>query len=190
MKSSMLLKDPPRLECYVHAAKRYPDCDAQAMHCFSILKHTVDTLWKVESKHYISEEISQGRFLIMMLLMDKTNDLETSEGIDVATDISKIASLNPRTPAELANLAQITRASVSGLLDSLEKEGLVRREHDTKDRRQVIVHLTEKGQTFIESFLPPYFKLISDLMRPLELEERMTLVALLEKLKGGAKNKG
>ena len=184
----MLLKDPPRLECYVHAAKRYTDCDAEAMHCVSILKHTVDALWKVESKHYISEEISQGRFLIMMLLMDKTTGSEANECKDGATDISAIASLNPRTPADLANLAQITRASVSGLLDSLEKESLVRREHDTEDRRQVIVHLTEKGQAFIESFLPPYFKLISDLMRPLEPKERLILVSLLEKLKGGATN--
>ena len=40
------------------------------------------------------------------------------------------------------------------VIDNLERDGLVRRERDAKDRRVIHVHLTEAGKGKIEAVLP------------------------------------
>ncbi|WP_242454235.1 MarR family winged helix-turn-helix transcriptional regulator [Bailinhaonella thermotolerans] len=48
----------------------------------------------------------------------------------------------PLTAGELAEHAALAPASVSGLIDRLERRGMVRRTRDAADRRRVIVELT------------------------------------------------
>jgi DNA-binding MarR family transcriptional regulator len=50
------------------------------------------------------------------------------------------------TGAQLAHEADLTRATVAHMLDSLEAQGLVERERSTVDRRLVHNRLTEKGR--------------------------------------------
>jgi DNA-binding MarR family transcriptional regulator len=88
----------------------------------------------------------------------------------------------PRTPAELADAAGVTRATMTGLIDTLERDGYVRREPDPYDRRMMSVRLTAKGERFLGDFLPGHFKLISGLMAPLNESERKVLVRLLGKI--------
>lgn len=38
-------------------------------------------------------------------------------------------------------------ATIGGVLDGLERKGIVRRRHDTRDRRQVLVEITAQGTT-------------------------------------------
>lgn len=45
----------------------------------------------------------------------------------------------PVTAGELAKLTGLTTGSVTALIDRLEKSGFVRREHDPRDRRKVII---------------------------------------------------
>jgi DNA-binding MarR family transcriptional regulator len=49
------------------------------------------------------------------------------------------------TPSELGSRLIVTRATVTGLLDSLERRGLVRRTPHPVDRRSLIVELTGEG---------------------------------------------
>ncbi|MEU8764661.1 MarR family transcriptional regulator [Streptomyces sp. NPDC048659] len=49
-------------------------------------------------------------------------------------------------PSELAQDLDLAPASVTGRLDALEKRGLVRRTPSTKDRRRVVVELTDRGR--------------------------------------------
>jgi DNA-binding MarR family transcriptional regulator len=88
----------------------------------------------------------------------------------------------PRTPAELADAAGVTRATMTGLVDTLERDGFVKREPDPADRRTISVRLTPKGEKFLGELLPGHFKLISELMAPLSESERKTLVRLLGKV--------
>lgn len=50
------------------------------------------------------------------------------------------------TVSELAHRLQMSQHSVVGLIDRVEAQGLVRREHSTVDRRQVFVSLTADGE--------------------------------------------
>jgi DNA-binding MarR family transcriptional regulator len=120
---------------------------------------------RVMHAHFASHNITQGRFLVMMLLLEKAGDCPS-----------------PTTPAELAELASVSRATITGLLDSLERDGFVRREPDPADRRQMSVHLTTKGQSFMNAILPGHFRLINQLMGSLTDEENQTLARLLTKV--------
>lgn len=86
------------------------------------------------------------------------------------------------TPAELADAAGVTRATMTGLVDTLERDGFVKREPDPIDRRQMSVRLTPRGEKFLDAFLPGHFKAIAALMSPLNETERKTLVRLLNKI--------
>jgi DNA-binding MarR family transcriptional regulator len=52
----------------------------------------------------------------------------------------------PLTPGRFAELSGLRTGTVTGVLDRLEKAGLVRRERDRTDRRKVIVSLTEDSR--------------------------------------------
>ena len=52
-----------------------------------------------------------------------------------------VALTGPMTAGDLARATGLTTASITGVLDRLEKGGFIRRERDPKDRRRVIVNL-------------------------------------------------
>ena len=109
--------------------------------------------------------MTPGRFTVLMLLYDKI------AGEPLA-----------QTPAELAERAGVTRATITGLVDTLERDQLVTREPDSGDRRMMLVHLTPKGREALERILPEHFRHMADLMEPLNENERRTLVRLLNKV--------
>lgn len=51
----------------------------------------------------------------------------------------------PMSPSELGDRLIVTRATVTGLLDSLERRGFVRRSAHPTDRRSVVVEITPGG---------------------------------------------
>ena len=52
----------------------------------------------------------------------------------------------PVLPSELSTALRSSMARISALLGSLEKKGLVKREINTADRRNILVTLTESGR--------------------------------------------
>ncbi|WP_131736214.1 MarR family winged helix-turn-helix transcriptional regulator [Actinomadura roseirufa] len=55
----------------------------------------------------------------------------------------------------LARAAGVSSRNVTGLVDTLERDGLVRRSPDPKDRRSVLAEITPAGQAWIEKFRTP-----------------------------------
>jgi DNA-binding MarR family transcriptional regulator len=58
----------------------------------------------------------------------------------------KFAGDEEVTAGELAKRAELSPASMTAMLDALEKAGMVERHRSETDRRQVIVRLTPAGQ--------------------------------------------
>ncbi|WP_433257755.1 MarR family winged helix-turn-helix transcriptional regulator [Streptosporangium sp. CA-135522] len=56
---------------------------------------------------------------------------------------------------ELARAAGVSSRNVTGLVDTLERDGLVRRVPDPKDRRSVLAEITPAGQAWVEAFRKP-----------------------------------
>lgn len=174
----LLLKDLPRYECLLEAAKEFPDLDPSAAEAYLHLLRTGDDVFAVAEKNLVTNNISHGRFGVMMLLWKGANPRGAKL---LGTDAEGCMS-GPRTPAELADAAGVTRATMTGLIDTLERDGFVKREPDPEDRRQMSVHLTPKAEKFLQDFLPGHFKVTSSLMATLTESERKTLVRLLNKI--------
>jgi len=163
----LMLKDLPRYECLLEAARHFPDLDPSACEAYLNLLRAGDEAYR-QSESYLNEhDVSPGRFTVLMLLYDKMR----GEPL-------------PQTPADLAEKAGVTRATITWLVDTLERDGLVTREHDSGDRRMMLVHLTDKGHATLKEILPGHFKCMAALMAPLSEHERKTLVRLLNKVAG------
>lgn len=162
-----MLKELPRFECLLAASKQFPDLDPTACEAFLHLIRAGEDVQRVLHGHFAAHSITQGRFMVLMLLLEKI-------GIDECH--------HPSTPAEIADNASVSRATITGLLDGLERDGFINRTPDAEDRRQVVIRLTPAGQEFLESMLPAHFRLITSLMADLSENERKTLVRLLNKV--------
>lgn len=171
----LMLKDLPRYECLLEAAKEFPDLEPSAAEAFLHLLRTSDEAFAVTERSLIAHGISQGRFGVLMLLWRGGQG-----GRNAPAEID--CGGGPRTPAELADAAGVTRATMTGLIDTLERDGLVKREPDPDDRRMMSVRLTAKAERFLHSLLPDHFKKMTALMSVLSEPERKTLVRLLSKV--------
>ncbi|MBC7365786.1 MAG: MarR family transcriptional regulator [Undibacterium sp.] len=172
----LLLKDLPRYECLLEAAKEFPDLDPSASEVFLHLLRAGDEAYGVSDRNLVSHNISQGRFCVLMLLWRSVQSPAAKLlGPDCCVP-------GPRTPAELADAAGVTRATMTGLIDTLERDGFVKREPDPDDRRMMSVRLTPKAEEFLRKFLPEHFQITAKLMRTLTESERKTLVQLLNKI--------
>ncbi len=161
----LFLKTLPRYECLLEAAQRFPDMDPSACEAFLHLLRTGDEVFHVCEEYLASHNLSQGRFTVLMQLLDKIENRPIS-----------------RTPAELAERAGVARATMTGLIDTLERDGLVTRKPDPVDRRMMSVHLTARGEETLRAVLPGHFQNMARLMSPLSEPERKTLVRLLTKV--------
>lgn len=161
----LLLKDLPRYECLLECSKQFPGLDPSACEAFLHLLRTADEAFRVTDAYFQANELSQGRFTVLMLLFDKS-----------------MGQSHTLTPAQLADQSGVTRATMTGLVDTLERDGMVTRSPDPVDRRQLSVELTPRGMEFLQSLLPDHFSRISTLLSPLDENERRTLVHLLGKV--------
>lgn len=68
------------------------------------------------------------------------------------------------TAGYLAQMTGLTTGAITGVIDRLEKKGLVRRERDLKDRRKIVV-VANKEKAYQE--LAPYFSSLGNSMNEL-----------------------
>ena len=162
----LMLKQLPRYECLLEASRKFPDLDPSACAAFLGLLRAGDEAFGLSERHLLRHQLSQGRFGVLMLLWTRGAD----------------AAAGPRTPAELADAAGVTRATMTGLIDTLERDGFVRREPDPEDRRMHSIVLTPKAEDRLRELLPGHFRMMTALMEPLDEGERQTLSQLLAKI--------
>jgi DNA-binding MarR family transcriptional regulator len=86
------------------------------------------------------------------------------------------------TQNELAQRLLVTKGNVCGLIDRMEKAGLVGRTADPADRRANRLRLTASGRALLLSALPPHLALIKEMMGQLRTPEVNTLRDLLTQL--------
>jgi DNA-binding MarR family transcriptional regulator len=82
---------------------------------------------------------------------------------------------------ELSTACCCSPSTVTGVVDTLEKKGLVSREPNPKDRRSLLVTLTEEGRV-LRGSTPTLDMIFSDCCPSIEPEELRQLSGLLKKL--------
>jgi DNA-binding MarR family transcriptional regulator len=93
----------------------------------------------------------------------------------------------PLAPSIIAERLMVTTGSMTSLLDTLERRGLVRREAHPSDRRRLLVHLTEEGAALVDTFLPEIVAVQTALVAELSEDDRAAAVHLSERLAAAAK---
>lgn len=85
----------------------------------------------------------------------------------------------PRTPGELGRRLQITSASVTELVDRLERAGSVRRAPHATDRRKVLVELTDHARERVSRSFDRYAGATTDCVAGLDDGERAVVLRFL-----------
>jgi len=76
----------------------------------------------------------------------------------------------------------VTRSNVTGLIDRLERQGLVARTAH-RDRRATVVRLTDAGEALLERTAPRHAEALAELTGCFSDDEKQTLIRLLSKLR-------
>ena len=86
------------------------------------------------------------------------------------------------SPSELSERLIVTRATVTGLLDSLERRGVVSRSANPADRRSLLVEVTPAGLAVVQELRTIVHRNERDWMSVLSDAELRTYVDLLHRI--------
>ena len=84
---------------------------------------------------------------------------------------------------DLSSLMLVSRANVTGLIDSLVRQGFVTRTASQKDRRVCIAKITKAGDDLLEQLLPWHYEEMSRVAADMSLQEKENLSRLLTRLR-------
>lgn len=163
--NALTMNELPRHSSLLEAAKSQPEFDSAACDLFLTALRTGEAVSEVEGRYLAEHGITPGRFAVMLLL-----------GIDESIT---------RKPSELAEMIGVTRATMTGLLDTLERDNFVGRAIDPTDRRSMRVESTPACRELLKKVLPGYFRLVSAIPATLTEEERAEFIRISRKLQDG-----
>lgn len=142
--------------------QHYPDLDPSMLQAsMAILDFSAEASAAVQS-HFERYQLSQGRFGILLLLSQLPE--------------------HDWTPAQLASYAGVSRATLTGLLHTLEKDEWILRRPSPDDKRSVRIFLTSSGERRLKALLPDHFSRFSQALATLSLYERLSFLQLLSKV--------
>ncbi len=93
------------------------------------------------------------------------------------------ASRRPLTMGELSNRLMVTTGNVTGLIDAMEDDRLVRRVPHPSDRRSIWIDMTKEGRALFNRMAPAHQMWIDDILQQMTRAELDLLLELLGKLK-------
>ncbi len=159
------LKDLPTDTSLHEFSRRYPNMNPSAIRTCAELLRTGSELLTTFETVLGNHGLSQGRFLTL-IVMNRNPDDEVS-------------------PSFLAEKVGVRRATITGLLDRLERDDLIERLAHQRDRRKIGVRLTSKARQVLAAMLPDYYRSIAKIMANLTEKERLELMSLLGKVNQG-----
>lgn len=160
------LKDLPDSQILSKFAERYPDVNIERVIHFLTLLRVGSDLSSALDSFLAGYGLLQGRWWVLILLM-REQDLMS-------------------TPSSLAEKAGVSKATMTGLIDGLDRDGLVSRVTDVDDRRKFHIKLTFFGQAKLDEVMPEYYRRVADLMGVLSSEQGENLASMLIKLQNNS----
>lgn len=129
--------------------------------------YTASLISKVSFRYFRANNITDAQFNALMQL--------------------KYAAHQELSQIELSRRLVVNRANITGLIDRLEKIGLVKRTYPPQDRRVIIVKITEKGFSLLEKLEPVYFEHVNRLMNHIGKQQMKQLMQYLETIRHNLK---
>jgi DNA-binding MarR family transcriptional regulator len=156
----------PNKQAVENLAKRYPNLEISSVEaCLAFLQAAAE-IYDAMDTHFARYGLSMGKFTMLMQLLQ--------------------AEKYRLAPSECAERAGVTRGTITGLLDGLERDGWVKRQPHESDRRRLMIQLTEEGRMKLDEMLPDHFCRTGKLMAHFTDPEKKALIKLLAKLRAGA----
>lgn len=164
MFSDFTLRDTPALEALARRKAALGAIDPAALAAAQDLLRVAKRMLGTFGDAFAVHGLSPGRYAVLMAL-----------------DVQRPSM----APSEIADRLGVTRATITGLIDGLMRDGLVAYAAEGSDRRRKAIGLTPKGEALIEVVVPDIFARMADLTAPLSADERRTAVRLLAKVEKG-----
>ena len=164
MQGRITIRFIPQKEKLEMLEREYPDFNPLYGEAIQALFQLSVDLEKGIDQFHLKNGFSRSRFLVLLVLMHE-------EG-------------NRLTPHEIAVKLNVTRGNMTGLIDCLMKDGLVKKFEDGKDRRKVWIEMTPKARQFLKRVFPDYFKRLARLMSVITRDEIEALIRISRKLNG------
>jgi MarR family 2-MHQ and catechol resistance regulon transcriptional repressor len=142
---------------------RYQGFDLDSSRVALDLALTYDALHQIQNRYMADFGLSKSTYNILMLLRSGPQ-----EGMQLH---------------DLGEMLIVSRANITGLIDSLEERGWVRRVVDESDRRVRHAQITSAGEKLLDDFAPVHFRNLSVLTQGLSAEEKDSLAKLLAKMR-------
>ncbi len=157
----------PKYEMMRRRAKEYISADDDTVETYWLFFHVARQLLSTFQNRLERYGLSDGKMVILVLLRHAPN--------------------NTLTPSELAERCEVTRGTITGLLDGLERSGLIARKNHPEDRRMLTIQLTEQGLAFIDEVMPQHFRRFGEMIQRANLskEEQQQFKAILKKVMQG-----
>ena len=167
----MTTRTPPRLPPALPPAvmeairKRLSRREMQAVETVFALRTTAQQVDNAITEWFAGTAGSPARYQILMMLW--------------------AAGGNGVPHKDIVAAMGVTRATVSGLMTALEREGLVRSSVDRDDRRQLLASLTSRGEAVISKAQEANTTRLRAVFASLPSAELATLTALLHRVREG-----
>jgi DNA-binding MarR family transcriptional regulator len=140
----------------------FPDARRAATLCAANLLRTADCLLaELDRRRRPIADLSASAFEILAIL----------EGAD-----------EPLSPHVIASRLLVTSGTMTSLLDTLERRGLIRRVPHPSDRRKLLIDITDEARGIVDRMLPRVHGASRDAFAVLSDTECETLVGLLERV--------
>ncbi len=98
------------------------------------------------------------------------------------TVVKLLETIGDLSLSELSDKIRAQNSTVTGIIDRMEREGLVQRVRSTEDRRVVRIHLTEKGQELAREIPVEPMEILRSALSGLSAAETAELLRLMTKV--------
>lgn len=144
--------------------RKIPELNPDDLWTVMLLRGMADELAEHIKQSLDRYDISEGRLRVLGYLLDRAE---------------------PVSHSELAQASGVTKGTVTGLINGLERDGFVNRVACECDRRVSYIELTREGERALKKILPGHLARMSELIRSISKKDQRTLVRILETMRHG-----
>lgn len=164
-----LLKDLPTTEIFRKFKKDYPDLDESRTALFLRFLRLGSDLLNILDDYLAGFGLTHGRWITLILLHREDN--------------------HRARPSVLAAKQGVKRATMTNLLDKLERDKLVRRIACSEDGRSVYVELTKAGKEKLDDVMPGYYRMVKTLLRCINTKTVNELIEHMDTIRDSLKER-
>lgn len=151
-----LVRVPPDFE------EEFPDASALATECM------------------LNMGLLAGAVMSVMSSLFKDVGLTSAAAFNVLTVVDGAGGSLP--PSVIAERMMVTRPAITGVLDTLEKHGMITRVDDPNDGRSRLAEITPAGHALVAELVPRMHRLEHDITATLTDREKRALLNTIAKL--------